>query len=105
MYRIRLAGGREGLERWSARATLAVLAGIAVEAAILMWFKQPHLWETFGTALAYILISAGLAAEYVVILLLSDVNQRTGDAFAQRLAEIEVIAAEASRLALEAQLA
>jgi len=105
MFRIKSSGRAEGLERWSARATLAILSGITIEIGILMWFPHLHFWETVATASANILIGSGLAAEYVVIVRLSAVKRRASEEFMKRLAEVEASATEANLRAIATQLA
>jgi hypothetical protein len=56
----------EALERWSARATLVILAGIVIEIASLFWFPHDPKERAMSIA-ADVLIAAGLIVEYVVI--------------------------------------
>lgn len=50
MWTVTPPGDAERLERWSARATLAILVGIVMEIGILIWIPHPHFWEAIATA-------------------------------------------------------
>lgn len=94
----------DALERWSARATLLILAGIILD--IVLIFTFPHgLWEGAGAIAANALIGLGLIVEYVVIgraIIAGGEAQRLSD---ERVAAADARAAGANARALEAQLA
>jgi hypothetical protein len=86
----------ESLERWSARATLLILAGIVADIVLLFWFPHDRM-ERLGATIANVLIAAGLLVEYVVILraivATGDANRESDE----RVAAAEARAAEAER--------
>jgi hypothetical protein len=57
----------ESLERWSARATLAILLGIFIEIGSLFWFQHDPVERLIGV-IANALIGIGLVVEYIAIL-------------------------------------
>lgn len=86
----------ESLERWSARATLAILLGIVVEIGSLFWFQHEPIERLVGI-IANALIGIGLVVEYIAIL---TAIVASGDA--NRESDEKV--AEASKRAAEAEL-
>jgi len=85
----------EALERWSARATLVILAGIIIDLVLLIVFPSEHWWETIGGVSATVLIGIGLGIEYFVILraiVATGEAQRESD---QQIAEASARAAQA----------
>jgi hypothetical protein len=89
------------LERWSARATLFILAGIVLDMVLVFAFTQGS-WERAGAIVANALIGIGLIVEYVVIgraIVAGGEAQRLSD---ERVAAAEARAAEANARAAEA---
>lgn len=85
----------EALERWSAHATLTILAGIAIELALLIIFPPEQPWLIVGGVVANTLIGIGLIIEYIVILraiVATGKVQRESD---ERVAEASARAAQA----------
>jgi hypothetical protein len=93
----------ESLERWSARATLLILLGIAVEAVAV--FQFPHaLEERLWSLAANGAIGIGLIVEYFVIGRAIVATRQAEAESNQKIAKANAEAAKANERALEIQL-
>jgi hypothetical protein len=93
----------ESLERWSARATLLILAGIVVDIGLLFWFPHERI-ERLGGTIANALIAVGLIIEYLVILRAIVATGNANRESDEKIAAAEARAAEANQKAQEAIL-